>query len=155
MGAQQIVRDDRRLVRIAMPGGQVAVEIAACRDDPGLVQRDPEAYPVAEGAIQDLRIVREPPRTRVARPAPARVERLGEIPMVEGEHGLDPPLQQRIDQVSIEIQARLIHPPAALGEDPRPGHAEAVGVQTERRHQGDILAPAPVVVAGDIPGFAV
>ena len=43
----------------------------------------------------------------------------------------------------------------AVGLHPRPRDREAVALEAERRHEVEVLAPAVVVVAGDVAGVAV
>ena len=47
------------------------------------------------------------------------------------------------------------HTPGAVGLHARPRDREAVGLEAEGRHQVEVLAPAVVVVAGDVAGVAV
>ena len=56
---------------------------------------------------------------------------------------------------AVEAHARRVERPGAVGLHPRPRDREAVGLQAERRHQVEVLAPAVVVVAGDVAGVAV
>ena len=88
-------------------------------------------------------------------PAALVLQGLRQIPVVERDIGLDPCRKQRIDQPVIPGKARRVDCPCALREDARPGNREPVRLQMHLFHQCNILCPAVVAVAGDIPGIAV
>src|SRR4030042_770480 len=88
-------------------------------------------------------------------PAPALLEHLWQIPVVENHHGLDPLGEQGIHQPVVEAQACLIDRAAALRRDPGPGHGQAVGADSQLRPEGHVLFPAVVVVAGHVAGVPV
>src|SRR4029078_7172122 len=75
--------------------------------------------------------------------------------MIERRERDDIVFQQRVDQAAVEVEPALIDLAASLRQDARPGNREAVGPQTQLLHQRDILAPAVVVVAGQVAGAAV
>jgi len=60
-----------------------------------------------------------------------------------------------IDQPVIEVQALAVEGAAAVRLDPGPGNGEAVRVNAQVAHQGNVFAGAVVVVAGDSRGMAV
>ena len=62
VGAQQIVRRDRRFEQIAMTRRQRAVQVAAVGDDPRLVERHPLLHAVIELAEHNRCVVGEPLR---------------------------------------------------------------------------------------------
>ena len=75
--------------------------------------------------------------------------------MVQRHDRRDVALEQLVDEPCVEVEAALVDRPATLREDPRPGHAEAIRLEPDLLHQVEILRPAVVVVAGDVPGVAV
>ena len=88
-------------------------------------------------------------------PAAAILERLRQVPVVERDERLDAVREQLVDEAVVEVEAGGVHAAAALGEDPRPRDREAVGVETERAHQADVVAIAVVGVARDAAVVAV
>lgn len=71
---------------------------------------------------------------------------LGQIPMVEGDIGLNAGNEQRVEDVVVEVDAGLIRLAVPVGEDARPrdGHAEARDVHLA--HGRDVVHVAVVEV---------
>ena len=88
-------------------------------------------------------------------PAALVLQGLRQIPVVERDIRLDPCRKQRIDQPVIPCKARRVDYSCALWEDARPGNREPVRLQMHLFQQCNILCPAMVAVAGDVPGIAV
>ena len=61
--------------------------------------------------------------------------------------------EQLVDELLIEAKSGRIDCPVPVGNHSRPGDGEAIGGHAELRHQCDVLAPAVIVVAGDVPGL--
>src|SRR5690606_32221836 len=80
---------------------------------------------------------------------------LGQVPVVEGGDGLDALVQQFVGEAPVEVEALLDGGAAPGGLDAGPGQGETVGAQAEFGHERDVLAPAVVVVGGDVAGVAV
>jgi hypothetical protein len=59
--------------------------------------------------------------------------------------------QHAVHQPVVEIEALGIGRAGALGQDPRPGGGEAVGVGAKCRDEVEVFLPAVVVVAGGLP----
>ena len=53
--------------------------------------------------------------------------------MVEGHERLDVVREQLVDHPVVEVEAGLVHPAAALGQDPRPRDREAERVAPSSR----------------------
>src|SRR6185369_3586446 len=121
----------------------------------GLVDRAPQRYAAPEFFEQHRGVVREPARHVSVPPAAAILEHLRQVPMEEREHGRDAGLEQRVHEPVVERQAGLVHAPRASGEHPAPGDREAIGAEPERAHLTDVLAPEPVMAAGDVAGHPV
>ena len=153
--AHQVVRGDRRFVLAAVTGCQRAVQIAAVGDHPGFVERHPLLHPAVERAVQHRAVFGEPVGAVAVEPAALVVQRRRHVPVIQREQRFDAVGQQFVDQLRVEIDARLVHPADALRQDPRPRHAEAVSLQAQIAHQLHVVLPAPVVIAGDVAGIAV
>jgi hypothetical protein len=105
---------------------------------------------VAEALGDDRGVVGEREGRVALRPAAPVLERLRQVPVVEGDGRGDAGLQQTVDQLVVEGQALGVHRAVAVRDDARPGDRQAVGVDAQPAHQGDVLAPAVVVVAGHV-----
>ena len=155
VGSQQMMRGDRRLEEVAVSRRQRAMEIAAVGDDPRFVERRPPLYAAVELTKQDGRVIGEPIGDIGIEPAAAVVEGGGKVPMIEGEEGLNPVFQERIDQLVVEVEARRIHCASAGRQDSAPGDAEAVGFEPQAPHQSNILGRAAIMIASDVAGVPV
>ena len=82
---------------------------------------------------------------------PAVLERLRQIPVVEGRVRLDAVREQLVDEAVVVVEPGLVHGATALGDDPRPRDREAVRVETELPHEAHVLRVAVVRVAGHPP----
>lgn len=87
-------------------------------------------------------------------PAALVLQRLGQVPVVKRDVGLDAFFQQGVHQFVVIGQAPGVPVRAAGGGDARPGDAEPVGAEVHVRQQLHVLAPAVVAVAGDVAGLA-
>ena len=123
--------------------------------DPGLVDGRPVRHPVAQAAEDLLGVCGKPVRAVAVEPAALVLERLGQVPMVEGGVRLYAGCQQGIHQAVVESQAERVGCAFPLGEDARPGDRKAVALKTQALHEVDVLAPAVIVVGGDIAGLAI
>ena len=123
---------------------------------PGLVERRPGAHPVTQCFGGQGRVLGEALRGRCApasrrRPPPpgadpsGRAWRPARCPWFSSS-SVEPP---------VEVQPLLYGGTAAGGLDTGPGQGEPVRVDTEVGHDRDVLAPAVVVIGGDVPGVTV
>ena len=135
--------------------GELLLGVADEGHDVRLVDRAPVRHPVAQPLGHDRRVLPEAQGGVAAEPAPGILERLRQVPVVEGGHRRDAGLEQAVDQPVVEGEPRLVHRAAALGLHPGPGDREAVAVGAQARHQREVLGPAVVVVAGDVTAAAV
>mmetsp|Transcript_74245 Transcript_74245/g.209709 ORF Transcript_74245/g.209709 Transcript_74245/m.209709 type:complete len:268 (+) Transcript_74245:1482-2285(+) len=76
----------------------------------------------------------------------------GQIPVVDCNPGRDAVLQEGVDEVGIEARPVTVHVALQVREQARPRDGEAVRLQAEPRHDGDVVPEAVVVVAGDVAG---
>ena len=147
VGDQQVVGGRHGGGRVLHARGVDAGGVAEEGRAPRLVQGRPVGHPVRQRPVDRGRVVDEAVDHLAAGPAPGVLERLGEVPVVQGDPGLDAALQQAVGQPPVEVEALGVDGPAAAGLDPRPGHREPVGPQPEVGHEGRVL-PVPVVVVG-------
>ena len=128
--------------------------VAHHRGHDRLVVGDPASHPIAEPGVHERRVVREALRGRALRPAAQVLQRLRQVPVVERRAGLDPGGEQLVDQPRVEVEPLRVGLARAERLHARPRDREAVGLQAEPLHQRDVLAEAPVVVAGHVAGVA-
>ncbi len=135
--------------------GHDAAPVADVGEDGRLVERHPLLHAVAVPFEHQVRVVSEPVGDRAVRPTAEVLERLGQVPVVEGEHGLDVLRQEGVDEPVVEGEALLVDSALAERHHPRPRDRETVCLEAEAGHQVDVFLHAVVVVAGDITGSAV
>ena len=121
---------------------------------PRLVLGDPVPHPVAEPGRHRVRVLHEGPRRVAPRPAALVLEALRQVPMEERRVGDDAGVEQAVHQTAVEVEPARVHAAAALGQHARPRDREAVRLEPQVLHERDVLAPAAVVVAGDVAGGA-
>ena len=109
----------------------------------------------SSSARKAIRVFGEPIGDVAIQPAAAVVERGGEVPVVERGHREDARLAQCVDEAAVEIETFLIHAARAVGEDAAPGNTEAVSLQAEAFHDGNVFGIAVVVIAGHVAGVAI
>ena len=131
--------------RLLAAGGVLAARVGDQRRAERLVEGGPVADPVAERLVHRDRVVEEALRGVAVRPAAGLLDRLRQIPVVEGEPGQDAVLEQFVDESAVEVDARRVRPDRRR-LDARPAHREAVGVEAEALHERDVLRHAVVVV---------
>ncbi len=141
-----------RGVGVAQPGGMLAVAVAVIGHHLRFVQRYPLGHPVTEGLRADRGELGEPLGDLTHRPAAVVLQFLGQIPVVERDHGRDAVPGKFVQQRAVVVKALGVGRAAAAGLDPRPGDREPVSRQAKRGHQRDVLPVAVVGVAGDVAG---
>ncbi len=148
----QVVRGAQRGRRVGAAGGVHTGGVAQEGGAPRLVQRDPLLHPVAERLADDLRVLGEAVGRLPLGPAARVLQLLRQVPVVEGDGGLDPGGQQLVHQAAVEVQAALDGGAAAGRLHPGPGDGEAVGAEAQVLHQRHVVAVAVVVVDSDVTG---
>ena len=155
MREQQMVRSGDR-VHLARPARSVlSPRVADPRDDPRLVVRHPVRNAIAETVGDDLDVLDERLRRRASGPAARVFEHLRRVPVEQRRERRDAGGEQRIDEPVVEVEPRLVHATAAVGEDARPRDREAERVEPELAHQLDVVGVPVVEVARDRAGVAV
>ena len=155
VGEQEVVGGRDGQPDLTAPRGVLPLGVADPGGAPGLVQGDPHRYLRPQRAGHQGRVVGEATRGVAHRPPAGILERLGEVPVVEGQDRRDAAPAQPIDQAVVEVETRLVGRPAAAGLDPRPGHREAEGGGAQVGDQVEVLVEVAIVVGGDIAGVAV
>src|SRR4029450_140725 len=117
MPEQKVMRRAQRRGRLVaarrVPAGAVPEEGCA----PRLVHGRPDGDTIRERVVHELRVVGEPVGS-VAGGPPARIlERLREIPVIEGEDRCDTRGEQGVAEPAVEIEARLVGGAAAIWLD--------------------------------------
>ena len=143
-------RERERVVRL--PGRVDAGPVPEPRGDPGLVDRGPRRDLTGERAVDDRRVLGEPGRRVAVRPAAEILERLREVPVVQGHDRRDPVPVERLDDPAVVVEPRLVHRAVAFGQDPRPGDREPVRTDPEPGHEGDVVLEPVVLIARDVAG---
>ncbi len=155
MGEQQVMGGRERGVQVGdtrrVPGLQVADHARA----EGLVHRHPDRDHVGEAVQHELRVVTEVGHGVAVRPAAGVLQRLREVPVVQGGYRLDAPGAQPVHQAPVEVQALLVDAAGAVRDDPGPADREPVGGQPQPGHEIQVGVGPVVVVTGDRAGVAV
>jgi hypothetical protein len=154
-GQQQVVCDPGGAVqRQGQPWRVLAGHVSEREVLEHLVDRGPGADPVAEPLCDDLRVLGEPGDGVPALPAALVLRPLRQVPVEQVHRRTDSLVRQGVEQPVVEVQPAGVRLAGGVGDDPRPGHRQPVGVDPELRHQRHVLGEPVVVVARDV-AFAV
>ena len=146
----------QRLGLTQLPAGGVdAGDVAQGGDALGLVQGHVGIHPSGEMLRHHGGVPAEGSHDVPVQPAALVLKGAGQVPMVQGNHGLDAIFQQRVHQAVIIGKALLVYSAVPVGDDAGPAEGEAVGLNAVRLHQGHVLRAAVVAVAGGVAGVAV
>ena len=133
----------------------LAHAVAQDREAHDLVDRHPVVDPVAEPLDGGRDVIGKILGHLAAPPgAVAVLQGLRAVPVQQRGMGRDAVLQERVDQAAVEIDAFLVHRPASVRHDPRPGDAEAIVLDAQVGHQLHVVLVAVVVIAGDVARVA-
>ena len=116
----------------------------------GLIERDPVRDAVGQTVNNDARVVGEPIDNIRIEPAALLLELEREVPVVERDVGGDPGVEQRVDEVAVEVEPGFVDRAGAVGHDAGPGDGQTVGVEPEFLHELDVFAPLFDVHAGGL-----
>src|SRR5580692_1960242 len=102
----------------------VSRTVAEPRRAPGLVKGDPAFHVVTQGSRDDFDVGRVGLGRLAYHPSATIFERLGQVPVVQGQCGLDVTITQSVDESAIEVKAGLVDLTRTTREDARPRHRE-------------------------------
>ena len=131
-------------------GSMLPVFIGLADEAGDFVHGHPMPHPVSQAADDGLGIDGEGIGGAAGHPAALVLQGLGQIPVVQGDVGLDAGLEQGVGEPIVEVQTGLVDGAPARGDNPGPGGAEAVGLGPQLLHETDILGIAVVMITGDI-----
>ena len=155
VGEQHVMGGGERGVQVGdarrVPGLQVADHARAER----LVHRHPDRDHVAEAVQHELHVVAEVGHGVAVHPAARVLQRLRQVPVVQGGHRLDAPGAQPVHQAPVVVEALLVDGAGAVRHDPGPADREPVGAQPQLGHEIQVRVGPVVVIAGDRAGVAV
>ena len=109
MGHEEVMGRGDRGSRVAPPGSVRADAVAMVRGDPRFIDGRDAPDPVAEPLRHDRGVIGERQGGGTGRPAARILERLREVPVVQGDDRLDAPLQEAVDEARVEVEAGLVH----------------------------------------------
>jgi hypothetical protein len=149
MGPHGVVAGQQLLPHREIETRSVASVVVSVLDvDLGFVQGDPVDDPVSEATADQIRVLAHPGGAVTGDPATLREEGRGHVPVEQGRPGRDPGFEKGIDQSVVEVEAFLVHPTRAFGQDPRPCDRESIGVKPQRPHDLDVVLEPVIVIAG-------
>src|SRR5215217_6398586 len=144
------MRGGERLRDVLVARGVEADAVAQPGRDPGFVQRDPERDRVRERLVDYASVLGEPLARLPYGPPATVLERLRQVPVVEGEHRLYGALPKSVYEPTVVVQSLLVRRATTVGLNPRPGDGETVSLQPEARHEVEVIFDAVILVAGDV-----
>ena len=150
-----VVNDAVHRFRIRHAGSSVPEAVAEQGENGRFIERRKPLDAVAVPPRCKRRIVGEPSGEIAHGPAAKVIERLRQIPMIQAEPWLDPCREQGIDQPIIEGKAGFIGGALSARQNAWPCYREAVRLDPQIAHEGDVFKIAVVVVTGDIAAVLV
>ena len=135
--------------------GMHAAAVAEDRDAGRLVDGHIAPDAAAKALCDELGIAAEGRDDVAVEPAAFVLQGAGQVPVIEGDHRFDAVFQKFVNQLVVKAQTGFVDFAVAVGDDPGPADREAVSLDAEFLHQGDVLAEAMVDIAGDIACVAV
>ena len=152
---QQVVRHLHGGGRVGHARGELARAMAQHGRAPRLIVRGDAGDLVAKTARHLGRIGGEVIASGAIEPAPLILQGLRQVPVVQGQMGIESLGGQGVEQARIEIEAGFV-PGAGTGRlHPRPGHGKTVGVHAQVGDQLHVIKVAVVMVAGHVAIAAV
>ena len=118
-----------------------------------LVEGEPVAYEAPILGEERLAVAYEEVDEVAVGPAAALGERIGQLVVANGHHGLDAAFTTELEHAAVEVESRLAGSGiVAVGEDARPLHAHAVAPKAHLGKELDVLVPVVVEVHGLVAG---
>ena len=127
-----------------------AAAVAEDRDAGRLVDGHIAPDAATKALCDELGIAAEGRDNVAVEPAAFVLQGAGQVPVIEGDHRFDAVFQKFVNQLVVKAQTGFVDFAVAVGDDPGPADREAVSLDAEFLHQGDVLAEAMVDIAGDI-----
>jgi hypothetical protein len=110
---------------------------------------------ITEMLADERGVVAEPAANIAVHPAALVLQRRRQVPMIERRIGLDAAFEHAVEQAVVEVDAGLVDGAGALGDQPRPGKGEAIGIKAAIADQVEVLRPQFIVIAGVEAGIAI
>ena len=120
----------------------------------GFVERDPQRNFILERLEKKRRVLAVPVHDVAVQEAPAFLQRLRKVPVVERGVGRETQFQHQVHGAAVEIQTLLVDPAGAVGKNSRPREREPVGVEAQFPHHRQLFTVLVVVVAGEVGRLA-
>jgi hypothetical protein len=155
VGEVQVVNRGERIRPVGAARGVRAGAVAEVGGAPRLVEGRPGRDAIAEGLADHGRVLGEAVRRVAVRPAAGILERLRQVPVVQGGDGRDPASEESVNELRVEVDAGLVDRAGSGGDDARPGDREAVGLQAEALHQVEVRLEQVIVAVRHVAGRAV
>lgn len=135
-------------------GSQAPGGVAVPGHHVGVVDGDPVLDLAAEVAEAELGVIPEVVGQGAVGPAAVSIlQELGQVPVVQGDHGLHAQLPEPLQQTPVVAQPLPVGGAgAAIGEHPRPRDGEAVMGDPELAQPLRVSEDIVVAVAGHVPG---
>ena len=133
----------------------VAHTVSEQRVDIGLVEDRPMLHAVAEPPSHHARVICERCGRIAIEPAALLLQRLRQVPMIDAQPRRDAVRDEPIDQALVKVEAARLDRAAARRQNARPRGRKPISGKIAACEQIDIVAPAVIVVAGDIARIAV
>lgn len=152
---EEVVRHQIPELRAAPDArGQAPCGIAVPGHHIGVVDGDPVLDLASEVAEAEFGVIPEVVGQGTVGPAAIGVlQALGQVPVVQGDHGLHAQLPQPLQQAPVVAQPLAVWGArAAIGEHPRPRDGEAVVGDPELAQPLRVSEDVVVAVAGHVPG---
>src|SRR5258708_12079883 len=135
MSKQEMMGCRQRSSFVAPPWRVPPLEVPhECRT-PWLVQGNPERDSISQGTVDGSSILCKCLRRITSCPTSFVLQRLGQVPVVEGQQGCDTSLQQAIDHAPIVIKPGLIHCSTPRCHHSRPANPQASPRNPHLHHQ--------------------
>ena len=113
----------------------------------GFVQRCVRIDALTEGLRDQVNIVTKGIGGLAIQPAAGILQMLGQVPVIEGDKGLDVVLSELIEQLDIPLNTGSIGAAITL-DDSRPRNGQAIGIHPKSRDQLNVFLPAGHMITG-------
>ena len=130
--------------------GKYAAFMAQNRHHPGFIVGGDGGHPVAQARRYFAGVFHKQMDRIAVGPTARRLQFQGEVPMVQGDIGLNAARQHAVHQAFVKIKPFLVPGPGATGTHAGPGDGKAVSIHAQSGNQIEVLLPAAVVRTGYI-----